>query len=102
MAAADLHPCLLIGTTARALPLVRDLLCLSLQSLECLSDRPTPPSELVRAAGGIQGVLDLGRPFFTVAGVTPIRLSVLTDPGALTSDTKALQSVVAALGGCDQ
>jgi hypothetical protein len=101
-AAADLRPCLLIGTTAGALPLVRDLLCLSLQSLECLSDRPRPPSELARAAGGIQGVLDLGRPFFAVAGVAPIRLSVLTDPSALPSDSKALQSAVAALGGCDQ
>jgi hypothetical protein len=99
-AAADLRPCLLIGSADRARPLVRDLLCLSLQSLECLSDRSTPPSELARAAGGIQGVLDLGRQFFDVAGVAPIRLSVLTDPSALTSDIKALQSAVAALGGC--
>lgn len=101
-AAADFGPCLLIGTAAAALPLVRDLLCLSLQSLECLSDRPTLPSELVQAAGGIQGVLDLGRQFFDLAGVAPIRLSVLTDPGALASDIETLRAAVAALGGCGQ
>lgn len=98
-AADDLRPCLLMGTT-RALPLVRDLLCLSLQSLECLSDRPALPSELTRAAEGIQGILDLGRPFFAVAGVAPVRLSVLVDPGALSSDIQALRSTVDALGGC--
>jgi hypothetical protein len=99
-AAADLGPCLLMGTAARALPFVRDLLCLSLQSLECLSDRVVPPSELTRVAEGIHGVLDLGRPFFAVTGVTPIRLSVLADPGALASDIDALRLAVAALGGC--
>ena len=99
-AAADLRPCLLMGTTASALPLVRDLLCLSLRSLECLSDRSASPSELAQAAEGIQGVLDLGRPFFAVAGVTPIRLSVLADPGALPSDIQALRSAVDAFGGC--
>jgi hypothetical protein len=101
-AAVDLQPCLLMSTTASALPLVHDLLCLSLRSLECLSDRAAPPSELARAAEGIQGVLDLGRPFFAVAGLAPIRLSVLADPSALSSDIQALRSAVDALGGCGQ
>jgi hypothetical protein len=101
-AAVDLQPCLLMGTTGSALPLVRDLLCLSLRALECLSDRAAAPSELARSAEGIQGVLDLGRPFFAVAGVAPMRLSVLADPSALPSDIQALQLAVDALGGCGQ
>lgn len=98
-AAVDLQPCLLMSTTASALPLVRDLLYLSLRSLECLSDRAAPPSELKRAAEGIQGVLDLGRAFFAVAGLAPIRLSVLADPSALSLDIQALRSAVDAFGG---
>ena len=101
-AAVELQPCLLMGTPGSALPLVRDLLCLSLRSLECLSDRAAPPSELARSAEGVQGVLDLGRPFFAVAGMTPMRLSVLTDPSALPSDIQPLRSAVDALGGCGQ
>ena len=99
-AAANLAPCLLMGTPASALPFVHDLLCLTLQSLECLRDRTMPPADLERAAVGIQGVLDLGEPFFVMANLAPVHLSVIANPGALTSDIAALQSAVAALGGC--
>lgn len=100
-AAAALQPCLLIGTAGQALPFVRDLLCLSLRSLQCLRDRPTTPMEFTRAAVGIQGVLDLGQVFFAIAGVAPVKLSVVTDANGLDSDIGALQSAVDALGGCD-
>jgi hypothetical protein len=97
-AASAIQPCLLMNTPARALPLVRDLLCLTLQSLMWLEG--LPPSEQIRAAVGIQGVLDLGGVFFAMAGVSPIRLSVLSNPGELSADISAVQAAVAALGGC--
>jgi hypothetical protein len=59
-AAIDLAPCFLMGTPAGALHLVRDLLCLSLRSLECLRDQSASAPDVLRAAAGIQGVLDLG------------------------------------------
>jgi hypothetical protein len=93
-----LQPYLLMNTPASALPLVKDLLCLSLQSLTCLQS--LPPAEQVRAAVGIQGVLDLGSVFFGIAGVPPIRLSVLSNPAELSADISAIQAAVAALGGC--
>ena len=99
-AAIDLAPCFLMGTPAGAIPLVRDLLCLSGRSLECLRDQSASASDVSRAAAGVQGVLDLGGPFFSRAGVTPFRLSVLSDPGALDSDISALRSTADALGGC--
>jgi hypothetical protein len=98
-AAVDLAPCFLMGT-AGALPLVRDLLCLSLRSLECLRDQSASASDVLRAAAGIQGVLDLGGPFFSLAGLTLVRLAVISDPSALDSDITALQSAADALGGC--
>jgi hypothetical protein len=101
-AANDLAPCFLMGTAGGALPLVRDLLCLSLRSLECLRDQSAPASGVLRAAAGIQGVLDLGGPFFSLAGLAPVRLSVVTDPTALDSDINTLQIAVDALGGCGQ
>lgn len=101
-AAAAIQPCLLAGNAAQALPLVRDLLCLSLRALECLRDRATTPLEFARAAVGIQAVLDLGRPFFEIAGVVPVQLSVVTDPNELDSDIGTLQAAVDALGGCEQ
>lgn len=97
-AAADLQPFLLMNTPAQAIPLVKDLLCLSLQSLMCLQS--AAPADQARAAIGIQGVLDLGRVFFEIAGVPPIRLSVLSNPAGLSSDITAIQATVAALGGC--
>ena len=99
-AAVDLAPCFLMGTPAGALPLVRDLLCLSLRSLECLRDQSASGPDVLRAAAGIQGVLDLGGTFFSRAGLPPVRLAVLSDPGALDSDITALQSAADALGGC--
>jgi hypothetical protein len=99
-AAVDLAPCFFMGTAGGALPLVRDLLCLSLRSLECLRDQSASASDLLRAAAGIQGVLDLGGPFFSLAGLTPVRLAVLSDASALDSDITALQSAADALGGC--
>jgi hypothetical protein len=99
-AAVDLAPCFLMGTAGGALPLVRDLLCLSLRSLECLRDQSASASDVLRAAAGIQGVLDLGGPFFSLAGLTLVRLAVLSDPSALDSDITALQSAADALGGC--
>lgn len=97
-AAVALQPCLLMNTPASALPLVKDLLCLSLQSLMCLQS--SPPADQARAAVGIQGVLDLGGVFFSIAGVPPIRLSVLTNPAGLAADISAIQAAVDALGGC--
>lgn len=97
-AASAIQPCLLMNTPAGAIPLVRDLLCLTLQSLTCLQG--LPPSEQARAAVGIQGVLDLGGVFFGIAGVAPIRLSVLSNPAGLPADISAIQVVVDALGGC--
>ena len=99
-AAVDLAPCFLMGTAGGALPLVRDLLCLSLRSLECLRDQSASASDVLRAAAGIQGVLDLGGPFFSLAGLTLVPLAVLSDPSALDSDITALQSAADALGGC--
>src|SRR4029077_5637879 len=99
-AAVDLAPCFLMGTAGGALPFVRDLLCLSLRSLECLRDQSASASDVLRAAAGIQGVLDLGEPFFSLVGLTPVRLAVLSDPSALDSDITALQSVADTLGGC--
>jgi hypothetical protein len=99
-AAVDLVPCFLMGTPGGALPLVRNLLCLSLRSLECLRDQSASASDVLRAAAGIQGVLDLCGPFFSLAGLTPVRLAVVSDPGALDSDITALRSVTDALGGC--
>jgi hypothetical protein len=99
-AAIDLAPCFLMGTPAGALPLVRDLLCLSLRSLECLRDQSASAPDVLRVAAGIQGVLDLGGTFFIRAGLPPVRLAVLSDPGALDSDITALQSAADALGGC--
>ena len=99
-AAVDLAPCLSMGTGGGALLLVRDLLCLSLRSLECLRDQSASASDVLRAAAGIQGILDLGEPFFSLVGVTPVRLAVLSDPSALDSDITALQSVADTLGGC--
>jgi hypothetical protein len=98
MAAADLAPCL--ETAGGAVPLVRDLLCLSLRSLECLRDQSAAASDVLRAAAGIQGVLNLAEPFFSLAGLTLVRLAVLSDPSALDSDIAALQSAADALGGC--
>jgi hypothetical protein len=100
-AAIDLAPSFLMGTAAAAIPLVRDLLCLSLRSLECLRDQSASVSDVSRAATGVQGVLDLGGPFFSLAGLTPVRLAVLSDPSALDSDIAALQSAADGLGGCD-
>jgi hypothetical protein len=97
-AAAALQPYLLMNTAASVLPLVKDLLCLALQSLTCLQS--LPPADQARAAVGIQGVLDLGSVFFSIAGVPPIRLSVLSNPAGLAADISAMQAVVAALGGC--
>ena len=57
-------------------------------------------SDVLRAAAGIQGVLDLGEPFFSLVGVTPVRLAVLSDPSALDSDITSLRSVADTLGGC--
>ena len=48
----------LMGTPGGALALVRDLLCLSLRSLECLRDQSASASDVLRAAAGIQGVLE--------------------------------------------
>ena len=79
-AAVDLAPCFLMGTPAGAIPLVRDLLCLSVRSLGCLRDRAASASDVARAAAGVQGVLDLGGPFFSLAGVTPVRLAVAVRP----------------------
>jgi hypothetical protein len=97
-AAAALQPCLLMNTPAAALPLVKDLLCLTLQSLRCMQS--LPPADQARAAVGIQGVLDLGGVFFGIAGVPPIRLSVLSNPAGLAADIRAIQATVDALGGC--
>ncbi|MEG9437135.1 hypothetical protein JAO29_13330 [Edaphobacter sp. HDX4] len=97
-AAMALQPALLMNSPADAVPLVRDLLCLSLQSLTCLES--LPPVEQARAAIGIQGVLDLGRSFFEIAGVPPIRLSVLSDPAGLLADIDAVRAAVDALSGC--
>lgn len=99
-AAVDLAPCLLMATPAGAIPLVRDLLCLSVRSLESLRDQSASPSDVVRAAARVQGVLDLGAPFFSLAGIAQIRLAVLSDPSALDSDITALRSAADALGGC--
>lgn len=97
-AAEAIQPCLLMSTPAGAVPLVRDLLCLTLQSLTCLQG--LPPAEQSRAAVGIQGVLDLGGAFFGMAGVSPMRLSVLSNPAGLAADISAVQAAVNALGGC--
>jgi Uncharacterized protein conserved in bacteria len=97
-AAEALQPFLLMNTPASAIPLVKDLLCLSLQSLTCLQSL-SPPDQ-ARAAVGIQGVLDLAGVFFGIAGVQSIRLSVLSDPAGLSADISAIQAAAATLGGC--
>jgi hypothetical protein len=97
-AATALQPFLMMNSPALALPLVKDLLCLTLQSLKCVQS--LPPAEQAQAAVGIQGVLDLGSPFFGIAGVAPIRLSVVTNPAGLQADINAVQTAVNALGGC--
>jgi len=97
-AAAALQPFLLMNTPAQALPLVKDLLCLTLQSLTCLQS--LPPADQARAAVGIQGVLDLGSVFFTIAGVPPVHLSVVNNPSGLAADINAIHAAVTALGGC--
>jgi len=97
-AAESLQPYLLMNTPLSAIPLVKDLLCLTLQSLTCLQSLPL--SDQARAAVGIQGVLDLGSVFFSIAGVSPIRLSVLSNPAELVADISTIQAAVAALDGC--
>jgi hypothetical protein len=97
-AAESLQPYLLMNTPLSAIPLVKDLLCLTLQSLTCLQSLPL--SDQARAAVGIQGVLDLGAVFFSIAGVSPIRLSVLSNPAELVADISTIQAAVAALDGC--
>jgi hypothetical protein len=97
-AAESLQPYLLMNTPASVIPLVKDLLCLTLQSLTCLQS--LLPADQARAAVGIQGVLDLGAVFFSVAGMQPIRLSLLNSPAGLATDISTIQAAVAALGGC--
>lgn len=97
-AAVALQPFLLMNTPAQALPLVKDLLCLTLQSLTCLQS--LPPADQTRAAVGIQGVLDLGSVFFNIAGVPQIHLSVVNNPSGLSADISVIQAAASALGGC--
>jgi hypothetical protein len=97
-AATALQPFLMMNSPASALPLVKDLLCLTLQSLKCLQS--LAPTEQAQAAGGIQGVLDLGAVFFGLAGVAPIRLATPANPGGLSADITTVQAAVNALGGC--
>jgi hypothetical protein len=97
-AAVALQPFLLMSTPAQALPLVKDLLCLTLQSLTCLQSLPS--AEQARAAVGIQGVLDLASVFFSIAGVPPVHLSVVNHPAGLPADISVIQAAVSTLGGC--
>jgi hypothetical protein len=100
-AAVNLAPCLLASSPAAAIPLIRDILCLTLRSLKCLVAQNATSAEITRAAVGIQGVLDLAAPFFSLSGIPAIQLGVAKDPSALKADIDSLQLAVDPLGGCD-
>jgi Type VI secretion system/phage-baseplate injector OB domain len=100
-AAADLAPCLLLPTPASAIPVVRDLLCLTITSLECLTDHAASgsiPPDLVAA---LQNILDLSQPFFARANVSPVQLGPLGDRQALQNAIDSLKAAAGTLGGCE-
>jgi len=101
-AATGLGPCLLVASPAASLPFVRDLLCLSLQSLRCLLEQSMTQTIPVDAVAAIQGVLDLAQPFFNAAGVPLPQLSTGSDTTALQEDIDTLQPIVDGLGGCGE
>ncbi len=99
-AATDLVPCLEVTLPARMVPFVRDLLCVTLKSLELLIDARISQADRSAAIVSIQGVLDLAEPYFDAVGVLPIKLATTGDEADLTLDISVLRSTTDALGGC--
>lgn len=98
-AAAELAPALLSTSAVGALPLVRDLLCVVLRSLQCRVETRAEPNAMDTVVA-IQGLLDLARPFFEIAGVQPVRLAAVSNLQALPDDIIRLTAVAETLGGC--
>ena len=98
--ALALEPCLLTITPASTLPFLRDLLCITLQSLQCLLDEPVSQSEKAAAIDSIQRVLDAAEPYLNAAGIAPVILSTTGSVAGLTQDIASLRIATDALGGC--
>jgi hypothetical protein len=98
--ATELAPCVLGNSPARVIPLARDILCLTLQSLELLVNTPMPQNEVSIVIDSIQAVLDLAEPYFGAVGIAPINLATTGDPIALRNDIVELRLTTEALGGC--
>ncbi len=98
--AVALEPCLLTITPASTLPFVRDLLCITLQSLQCLLDEPVSQSEKAAAIDSIQRVLDAAEPYLNAAGIAPVILSTTGSVAGLMQDIASLRIATDAVGGC--
>jgi len=123
-AAAEVQPCFAAATPAGVLPFVRELLCLSIQSLGCLrrnlqtiaqlsSAGAVTPAEVSSVVGSYQPItslLELASGLFAIAGITVPHAPQLApglDTAALAQDdaivaafAATLQTLVDALGGC--
>jgi hypothetical protein len=99
-AAVDLAPCLLVPTPASMIPFVRDLLCLVQHSLKCLLEQAQSQPVATDATAPLQAILNLAGPFFVLAGVSLVQLSLPTTVQSLRNDIATLQAVTDALGGC--
>lgn len=124
--AQELLPCLLAPSPAGLRPFARDLLCLEIESLNCLRHNLQSMAKLAAAepsavsAADVQGVLDsyqpivglleLGNSLFESAGIKSAQappLTAGTDANSLAVDQEtlagfvaSLQVVVDSLGGC--
>jgi len=125
-AAEDLVPCLLAPSPAGVLPFVRDLLCLEIESLNCLRLNLQSMAKLAAvepsavSASDIQGVLDSYQPIVGLlelanalvgsVGIGSLQappLAAGTDADSLAADQETLAAFVATLqvavdsiGGC--
>jgi hypothetical protein len=124
-AAAELAPCLTTFTPTGVLPFLRDLLCLEIRSLNCVSqnlrsvialrtrDSATADSKVQSVFDSYVstvGILNLASGLFAIAGVTIPTAPALPSgsaPASLNADQMtvaayiaSLQAVVDALGGC--
>ena len=122
----ELQPDFLAQTPAGILPFIRDLLCLEIQSLNCLRRNLQSMARLAAAepsavaASEVQSVVDSYQPLvgllelasglFEIAGLAPPHgpaLAAGIDPGSLAADQNTittfiatLQTAVDGLGGC--
>jgi len=123
-AAEDIQPCLLAASAPGLLPFLRNLLCLEIQSLQCLRRNLQTMAQLTSAGAvttaevssvvssydPITGLLNLAACMFTIAGIAVPQAPQLApgvDAAALAQDDNIVagliatpQTVVDALGGC--